>query len=236
MRAIRGQDISMVFQQPRLSLNPVFTVGSQVAAVCRVHAGVSRAEARARTLSMFKMVELPHPSEVFGRYPHELSGGMCQRVMIAMALICSPKLIIADEPTTALDVTVQADILELIGQLAKSTGAACLLITHDLGVVAEVCNRVVVLYCGQVVETGPVRVVFEQPHHPYTKALLGCCPRVDMRKPLVTIPGTIPDLTALPSECYYLSRCRESHEACKASAPELVEVGQEHSVRCIRYG
>ncbi|MBW3534490.1 MAG: ABC transporter ATP-binding protein [Gemmatimonadetes bacterium] len=222
MRALRGNDISMVFQEPMTSLNPVFTVGSQIGETLRLHMGLSRRQARERTVEALREVGIPEPAQRYGEYPHQLSGGMRQRVMIAMALATGPGLLIADEPTTALDVTIQAQILELLAGLQERRRMGVLLITHDLGVVAEVCDRVVVMYAGQVVEQGTVREVFQAPAHPYTEGLLASLPRVDEPGTrLRPIPGTVPPSHAWPPACRFADRCPYAWQRCLTDPPPL---------------
>jgi oligopeptide/dipeptide ABC transporter ATP-binding protein len=240
MQEVRGNEISMIFQEPMTSLNPVYTVGAQIIEAIRLHQKKSRGEARARAIEMLRMVGIPSPETNVDSYPHELSGGQRQRVMIAMALACEPKLLIADEPTTALDVTIQAQILELLRKLQKQLGMSVLLITHDLGVVAEYTDHVVVMYAGKVVESAPVRELFARPRHPYTKGLLGSVPAFERRgdgprKKLPTIEGMVPDLRKLPPGCRFADRCAMAKDACTREEPALVEVSPDHSSRCIRW-
>ena len=233
MRARRGKRLSMIFQEPMTSLNPVFTVGEQVAEAVRVHERASRREARARAVETFKLVGIPAPAERVHAYPHELSGGMRQRVMIAMALACRPDLLIADEPTTALDVTIQAQILELLGELQRELGMAILLITHDLGVVAETCDQVVVMYAGRIIEEAPVDRLFAAPRHPYTVGLLASVPRLDgVGDRLTEIPGMVPSLHARPPGCKFQDRCPRVQDRCRAEEPALEELEPGHKVRC----
>lgn len=233
LRDLRGDRLAMIFQEPMTSLNPAYTIGDQIAEAIRRHRNVSKAEARARGIEMLKRVRIPSAEERFDDYPHKLSGGMRQRVMIAMALACDPDLLIADEPTTALDVTIQAQILDLMRRLRAETGAAIILITHDLGVVAEVCDEVVVMYAGQIVERAPVSALFGRPQHPYTVGLLGSLPRLDRRRErLSAIPGSVPNMTALPAGCRFAARCPFADERCRQSAPSLAEVGPAHVSRC----
>jgi len=234
MRALRGNDVAMIFQEPMSSLNPVYTVGDQIAEALRLHRRLDRKAARAEAVRLLEEVGIPEPARRVDEYPHQLSGGMRQRVMIAMALSCQPKLLIADEPTTALDVTIQAQILELLAALRRSRGMAVLLITHDLGVVAEVCDRVVVMYAGQVVETGTVFEIFRAPAHPYTRALLESLPSVDNPgQRLTSIPGTVPNPTRWPDGCRFRERCRLAAEGCGAPQ-ELVPLGPDRVARCWR--
>ena len=240
LRAIRGNQIAMVFQEPMTSLNPVFTVGDQIAEAAIIHQQLSRRAARARAIEMLKIVGIPDPEERVDHYPHQLSGGMRQRVMIAMALICHPKVLIADEPTTALDVTIQAQILELIDRLQAELGMAVLLITHDLGIVAGSADRVVVMYAGQVVEQAPTATLFARPLHPYTEGLLASVPRLDApparaRGRLRSIPGQVPAATAWPEGCRFHPRCPYAWDRCRAEEPPLLDAGGEpgtHAVRC----
>ena len=235
MRAIRGREISMVFQEPMTSLNPVFPCGEQIAEAVRVHEGASRAAARARAIEMLRKVGVPSPEQRADEYPHQLSGGMRQRVMIAMALACRPALLIADEPTTALDVTVQAQILELLERLQEELGMAVLLVTHDLGVVAETADRVVVMYAGQVVETATVEDLFQAPRHPYTAGLLASRPRLGERhERLRVIPGSVPDPLDPPSGCRFHPRCPCAIERCVVEMPALEEIRPGHRARCLR--
>ena len=233
MRARRGKSLSMIFQEPMTSLNPVFTVGEQVAEAVRAHEKASRAAARARAVEMFRLVGIPAPEERVRAYPHQLSGGMRQRVMIAMALACRPKLLIADEPTTALDVTIQAQILELLGRLQRELDMAVLLITHDLGVVAETCDEVVVMYAGRIVEAAPTAALLAAPRHPYTAGLLASVPRLDdSGDRLNEIPGMVPPLHARPPGCKFQDRCPRVQDRCRAEEPALEEQAPGHRVRC----
>ncbi|HYD50967.1 MAG TPA: ABC transporter ATP-binding protein [Gemmatimonadaceae bacterium] len=238
MRAVRGNRIAMIFQEPMTALNPVFTVGEQIAEVARVHAGMSKHEAWNKAVEMLELVGIPSPAMRAKEYPHQLSGGMRQRVMIAMALVMQPALLIADEPTTALDVTIQAQILELLKELQQRVGMSILLITHDLGVVAETCSRVIVMYGGEVVEEAPVEELFRGAHHPYTEGLLGAMPRVGepVGGRLRTIPGTVPPPTAWPSGCRFRDRCPYSWERCATEHPPLYQIGAPsgitHVSRC----
>jgi oligopeptide/dipeptide ABC transporter ATP-binding protein len=232
LRAIRGARIAMVFQEPMTALNPVFTVGDQIAEVVRIHGG-SRKEAWDKAVEMLNVVGIPSPADRAHDYPHQLSGGMRQRVVIAMALVMSPALVIADEPTTALDVTIQAQILELLRDLQKKFGTSILLITHDLGVVAETASRVIVMYGGEIVEEAKVETLFDAPHHPYTEGLLRAMPRVgETRDRLSTIPGTVPPPTAWPTGCRFRDRCPYSWDRCEKEHPPLYQIGTGHVSRC----
>ena len=233
MRNIRGNRISMIFQEPMSALNPVFTVGDQVAEVARVHGTGSRKDAWKRAVDMLALTGIPSPEERAKQYPHQLSGGMRQRVLIAMALMMSPALVIADEPTTALDVTIQAQILELLVDLQKKFGTSILMITHDLGVIAETASRVIVMYGGEVVEEAEVRTLFASAHHPYTEGLMNAMPQInDSRARLNVIPGTVPPPTAWPSGCRFRDRCSYSWERCEAEHPPLYQIGEGHTSRC----
>jgi peptide/nickel transport system ATP-binding protein len=231
MQEIRGNDIAMIFQEPMTSLNPVFTVGEQIAEAVRLHRKLPRKEARAVAVDMLRLVGIPNPEERADHYPHQLSGGQRQRVMIAMALSCEPALLIADEPTTALDVTIQAQILELLADLRQRLGMAIVLITHDLGVVAEVCDRVAVMYAGEIVEEGTVAQIFREPRHPYTEGLLRAIPRLNERaQRLAVIPGTVPSATAWPVGCRFHTRCPYGWDFCVKQHPELLETHLESRV------
>jgi peptide/nickel transport system ATP-binding protein len=234
MRAVRGDDIAMIFQEPMTSLNPVQTVGDQIIEAVQLHRSLSAAAARARALEMLQLVKIPSPETRLDEYPHQLSGGMRQRVMIAMALACDPKLLIADEPTTALDVTIQAQILDLLRDLRERTGAAIMLITHDLGVVAEIAHRVIVMYAGRIVEEAPVGLLFADPQHPYTLGLLGSIPRLgsDGDERLTAIEGVVPNPYALPPGCRFSPRCPLADEKCRADQPTLREIVPGHRAAC----
>ena len=235
-RALRGNDMAMIFQEPMTSLNPVYRVGKQIVEAIRTHENVSKKEARERAIDMLRKVGIPSPEKRIDDYPHQMSGGMRQRVMIAMALSCNPKLLIADEPTTALDVTIQAQILDLLRRLRDDTGMAVLLITHDLGVVSETADRVVVMYCGQVVEEAEVRTLFDHPMHPYTLGLLKSIPRLedDDSKRLYMIKGMVPNPLEMPPGCHFSDRCDSCMDICREKIPNLVDI-DGHKVRCFLY-
>lgn len=245
MRAIRGNEISMIFQEPMTSLNPVFTIGNQVCEAISLHQDLSRSETRNKAIEMLKLVGIPSAEKRIDDYPHQLSGGMRQRVMIAMALSCNPNILIADEPTTALDVTIQAQILDLLRDLQQKVGMALILITHDLGVVAEVADEVVVMYAGRVVEQGGVNEIFANPKMPYTKGLLNSIPTLSKdptgkikKKRLEMIPGIVPNLLHLPQGCRFQERCSYIIDACKVAEPWLRVIAQDprlpHAIRCVR--
>jgi oligopeptide/dipeptide ABC transporter ATP-binding protein len=243
MGRVRGREISMIFQEPMSSLNPVFTVGNQMREVVRRHRGLGRREADALCTGMLHQVQMPDPEEVLKKYPHELSGGMRQRVMIAMELVCDPQLLIADEPTTALDVTVQGQVLAILTGLSRRRGISVLLITHDMGVVAQVCDRVAVMYAGQVVELAAVEELFARPLHPYTQGLIAAIPDVDPpeddapgggARPLFSIPGTVPTLIDPPPGCRFHPRCTVGGPGCARDVPGLCWVTPEHAVACHR--
>jgi peptide/nickel transport system ATP-binding protein len=234
LRRIRGNRIAMIFQEPMTSLNPVFTIGDQIEEALKVHTALDRAGRKRRVAELLELVGIPSPTERMGSYPHELSGGMRQRVMIAMALACEPALLIADEPTTALDVTIEAQILELLDSLKRRLGMAILLITHDLGIVAETAQRVAVVYAGRVVETAPVDLLFRSPRHPYTQGLLLSVPgaQIPRRARLHVIPGAVPDLTSRPSGCRFRDRCERALAVCERVDPPLAAAGPLRFVAC----
>lgn len=237
IRKIRGNKISMVFQDPMTSLNPVQTIGDQIVEVITIHQRIDKKLAYEKAIDMLRVTGIPAPEIRVNEYPHELSGGMRQRVLIAIALACQPKILIADEPTTALDVTIQAQILDVISELKEAFNMGVMMITHDLGVVAEVCDRVVVMYLGQVIEESDVRSLFRHPLHPYTKGLLKSIPHVegDRSKKLHVIPGIVPPLTDIPQGCRFAPRCTFADDLCRSSAPELTKIEDEKKVRCWHY-
>ena len=234
-RAHRGRDMAMIFQEPMTSLNPVMRVGTQIEEVLRWRGGMRGGAARRRALELLEQVEIPSPRSRLGAYPHELSGGMRQRVMIAIALAANPRLLIADEPSTALDVTVQAQLLDLLRGLRRDAGLSLILITHDLGVIAEIADRVMVLYAGRVAETAPVRTLFDAPAHPYTQVLLASIPDITIRRPrLTTIPGTVPAAGNMPQGCRFAPRCSYRHVLCERAPPALRPLSAEHEAACLR--
>jgi len=236
MRHIRGNKISVIFQEPMTSLNPVFTVGDQIGEAIILHQKLSKEQARNKGIEMLKLVGIPRADEIIDAYPHSLSGGMRQRVMIAMALSCNPKLLIADEPTTALDVTIQAQILDLMRNIKKTLNTSIMLITHDLGVIAEMADYVVVMYAGKVVEEAPVIELFKQPMHPYTVGLLNSKPILNREtQRLYSIPGQVPNPIGMPDSCYFCERCEKATERCKTQIPPLREVADGHKVACWLY-
>ena len=237
LRKIRGKDIGMIFQEPMTSLNPVFTVGEQIAESVRLHENASQRTAMERTVEMLKAVEIPEPEMRAKAYPHQLSGGMRQRVMIAIALACRPRVLIADEPTTALDTTVQAQIFDLLQALQEETGTAIILITHDMGAIVELADTVAVMYAGKVVEMGDVETVLSHPEHPYTKGLINCVPHLELdpplvRKELMEVPGVVPALTELGKGCAFAPRCNEAIGKCKLEQPGLLETQGDHLAAC----
>ncbi len=235
LRRIRGREISMIFQEPMSSLNPLFTVGDQIGEMLELHTDLAAADRRKRVIEMLEMVEIPAAASRYRTYPHELSGGMRQRVMIALAMICNPALLIADEPTTALDVTIQAQILDLMHRLQKELGMSILFVTHDMGVVAEMADKVAVMYAGAIVETAPVKALYARPTHPYTQGLLASIPRHDRPEGerIRAIPGTVPSLYAMPLGCAFAPRCSLTGPECTAEM-KLVSIGNEHDVACIK--
>ena len=234
--ALHGRDMAIIFQEPMTSLDPVYTIGFQLSEVLRYHEGMKKKQAMEKAVQLLKDVGISRPEMIVKSYPHELSGGMLQRVMIAMGLSCNPKLLIADEPTTALDVTIQAQILELMGKLKGEHNTAILMITHNMGVVAEVCDRVLVMYAGNVVEVAEVNDLFDCPSHPYTEGLLKCIPRIDEdREVLDTIEGTVPPPYAMPQGCRFAPRCPYATEECKREKPKLYPIKEDHYCRCFRY-
>jgi len=238
MRKVRGNKISMIFQEPMTSLNPVFTVGDQVAEAIRLHEKLSQREVRERVIEAFRLVRIPAPESRTNEYPHQMSGGMRQRVMIAMALACHPKLMIADEPTTALDVTIQAQILDLMNQLKEETGAAILFITHDLGVISEMAQKVAVMYAGKIMEEADVETLFAEPKHPYTIGLMNSIPILGIGKKkrrLSTIAGVVPSLFKLPEGCLFHDRCLITEKECSRLEPPIIDLGHGHLVRCHKY-
>lgn len=236
MERVRGNDISMIFQEPMTSLNPVFTIGDQIIEAILLHQGLNKTAARKRAVEMLDRVKIPSPETRVDAYPHQLSGGMRQRAMIAMALSCQPKLLIADEPTTALDVTIQAQVLRLLKEIQREMGMAVLLITHDLGVVTEIADRVAVMYAGRLVEYAPVEAIFRQMRHPYTRGLLESIPHLKERKKrLNAIPGQVPNPMDLPVGCKFHPRCYLAIDECKKEEPSLFQVNGDHFSRCIRW-
>ena len=236
MRKIRGGEIAMIFQEPMTSLNPVFTVGQQIMEALMIHTDMDKTKAKERAIEMLKLVRIPLAEKRFNEYPHQLSGGMRQRVMIAMALSCNPKLLICDEPTTALDVTIQAQILDLINELKEKLGTSIMMITHDLGVIAEVADDVMVMYAGKIVEYGTADQIFDTPMHPYTHGLMNCIPKLndDNETRLHVIPGMVPSPDRMPKGCAFCPRCSEAKKICEEKMPELIEIdGQK--VRCFKY-
>ncbi len=237
MESLRGNDISMIFQEPMTALNPVFTIGNQIGEVLDIHQGLKKREKKEKCIEMLQLVGLPRAKDVYSEYPHQLSGGMRQRVMIAMALSCEPMLLIADEPTTALDVTVQIQILELIKKLQHDMKTSVLLITHDLGVIAEMCDDVAVMYLGKIVEETATDTMFDNPLHPYTKGLMNSrLANIQKGMKLLCIPGMVPTLNDKPTGCYFSPRCSKCMDICTTTMPDLIDVGSKHKVRCWLYG
>lgn len=236
MRKIRGGEIAMIFQEPMTSLNPVFTVGQQIMEALMIHTDMDKTKAKERAIEMLKLVRIPLAEKRFNEYPHQLSGGMRQRVMIAMALSCNPKLLICDEPTTALDVTIQAQILDLINELKEKLGTSIMMIAHDLGVIAEVADDVMVMYAGKIVEYGTADQIFETPMHPYTHGLMNCIPKLNDEEEnrLHVIPGMVPSPDRMPKGCAFCPRCSEAKKICEEKMPELMEVNGQ-KVRCFKY-
>ncbi len=233
MRKIRGNEIAMIFQEPMVALNPVYTIGDQIMEAIILHQGVDEKKAREMAIDLLRRVGIPEPEKRVDQYPHQLSGGMRQRAMIAMALSCRPSILIADEPTTALDVTIQAQILDLMKELQEEYGMALIMITHDMGVIAEIADRVAVMYAGHIVEYGEVHEIFKKPRHPYTYGLLSSIPRLDVeQEKLKSIPGTVPDPLNFPTGCRFHPRCEFAEERCKEEEPEMVEVLPNHYSRC----
>jgi len=236
MRPLRGSHISMIFQSPRTSLNPVLSAGWQIERLIRLHKKEKAKGAREQTVQMIRQVGIPSPERIYHEYPHQLSGGMCQRIMIAMALATNPKLLIADEPTTGLDVSIAAQILDLLQEMGRRTGATILLITHDLGVVAGYCDRVAVMHAGQVVESASVKKLFRQPLHPYTMKLIHSVPRVDVDRIMETIPGNVPGLIHPPQGCRFADRCQWVMEICRKTRPPVQTLDGDHLVACYHIG
>lgn len=236
MMSIRGNDISMIFQEPMTSLNPVFTVGNQIMESIMLHQKLDKKQARDKAIEMVKLVGIPRAEAIVDSYPHELSGGMRQRIMIAMALSCNPKLLIADEPTTALDVTIQAQILDLMRDIKQKTQTSIMLITHDLGVVAEMADYVVVMYAGKVIEEGPVNDIFKNPLHPYTRGLLKSKPVINQEADrLYSIPGQVPNPIGMKDSCYFHERCEHCMEVCKTQIPTIKYYDEQHKISCFLY-
>ena len=236
MMSIRGNDISMIFQEPMTSLNPVFTVGNQIMESIMLHQKLDKKQARDKAIEMIKLVGIPRAEAIVDSYPHELSGGMRQRIMIAMALSCNPKLLIADEPTTALDVTIQAQILDLMRDIKQKTQTSIMLITHDLGVVAEMADYVVVMYAGKVIEEGPVNDIFKNPLHPYTRGLLKSKPVINQETDrLYSIPGQVPNPIGMKDSCYFHERCEHCMEVCKTQIPTIKYYDEQHKISCFLY-
>ena len=235
LRQVQGREIGVVFQEPQSCMDPLMRIGPQVEEVLRIHTDLSREARRDQALAALAAVELPDPAGVYRKYPHELSGGMLQRAMIAAAVVARPKLLLLDEPTTALDVTIQAQILDLMKKLQKEDGSSILLITHDLGVVAEMCTRVIVMYAGKIVEMAPVEKLFATPSHPYTQGLIASVPKLGSGvKVLPSIPGSVPDLASMPTGCRFASRCKYATDKCREQEPELLDISEDQKCRCWR--
>ncbi|MFL8800000.1 MULTISPECIES: ABC transporter ATP-binding protein [unclassified Clostridioides] len=237
LMGIRGNEISMIFQEPMTSLNPAFTVGNQIIEGIILHQDLSKEEAKKKVIDMIKLVEIPRAEEIYNSYPHELSGGMRQRIMIAMALSCNPKLLIADEPTTALDVTIQAQVLDIMKNIKEKLNTSIMMITHDLGVVAEMCDKVIVMYAGKVIEVADVVELFKNPKHPYTIGLLKSKPILgeNKEKRLYSIPGQVPNPIGIPDSCYFSDRCEKVCDKCRTQIPPLIELNSGHSIACWLY-
>ncbi|MDI7816918.1 ABC transporter ATP-binding protein [Clostridioides difficile] len=237
LMGIRGNEISMIFQEPMTSLNPAFTVGNQIIEGIMLHQDLSKEESKKKVIDMIKLVEIPRAEEIYNSYPHELSGGMRQRIMIAMALSCNPKLLIADEPTTALDVTIQAQVLDIMKNIKEKLNTSIMMITHDLGVVAEMCDKVIVMYAGKVIEVADVVELFKNPKHPYTIGLLKSKPILgeNKEKRLYSIPGQVPNPIGIPDSCYFSDRCEKVCDKCRTQIPPLIELNSGHSIACWLY-
>lgn len=237
LMGIRGNEISMIFQEPMISLNPAFTVGNQIIEGIMLHQDLSKEESKKKVIDMIKLVEIPRAEEIYNSYPHELSGGMRQRIMIAMALSCNPKLLIADEPTTALDVTIQAQVLDIMKNIKEKLNTSIMMITHDLGVVAEMCDKVIVMYAGKVIEVADVVELFKNPKHPYTIGLLKSKPILgeNKEKRLYSIPGQVPNPIGIPDSCYFSDRCEKVCDKCRTQIPPLIELNSGHSIACWLY-
>ncbi|HGM3505465.1 TPA: ABC transporter ATP-binding protein [Clostridioides difficile] len=237
LMGIRGNEISMIFQEPMTSLNPAFTVGNQIIEGIMLHQDLSKEEAKKKVIDMIKLVEIPRAEEIYNSYPHELSGGMRQRIMIAMALSCNPKLLIADEPTTALDVTIQAQVLDIMKNIKEKLNTSIMMITHDLGVIAEMCDKVIVMYAGKIIEVAEVVELFKNPKHPYTIGLLKSKPTLgeNKEKRLYSIPGQVPNPIGIPDSCYFSDRCEKVCDKCRTQIPPLTELNNGHSIACWLY-
>lgn len=237
LMGIRGNEISMIFQEPMTSLNPAFTVGNQIIEGIMLHQDLSKEEAKKKVIDMIKLVEIPRAEEIYNSYPHELSGGMRQRIMIAMALSCNPKLLIADEPTTALDVTIQAQVLDIMKNIKEKLNTSIMMITHDLGVIAEMCDKVIVMYAGKIIEVAEVVELFKNPKHPYTIGLLKSKPTLgeNKEKRLYSIPGQVPNPIGIPDSCYFSDRCEKVCDKCRTQTPPLIELNNGHSIACWLY-